>query len=91
MMKPPEELYPKQKAAEFDASGRPHHPFFYTAKPNFFYLLHVRKLVTIETGFYSLYVDAMFLVFRLQDIVNKMNSLNVILAAPGEPSEEAMG
>lgn len=40
MMRPPEELYPKQKAAEFDASGRPHHAFFYTGRPNFFFMLH---------------------------------------------------
>ncbi|CAL8110133.1 unnamed protein product [Orchesella dallaii] len=40
IMRPPQEVYPKQKAAQFDMSGRPHHPFFYTAKPNFYYLLH---------------------------------------------------
>ena len=41
MMKPPQEIYPKQKAAQFDMSGRPHHPFFYTDAPNFFYIMHV--------------------------------------------------
>ena len=40
MMKPPEEIFPQRKAAEFDESGRPHHSFFYTGKPNFFKLLH---------------------------------------------------
>jgi small subunit ribosomal protein S9 len=35
VMKPPEEIFPKQKDAEFDNEGRPFHPFFYTLKPNF--------------------------------------------------------
>jgi len=35
IMKPPEEIYPKQKEAEFDVDGRPFHPFFFTLKPNF--------------------------------------------------------
>lgn len=25
MMKPPDEIYPERKAAEFDEAGRPHH------------------------------------------------------------------
>lgn len=40
MMKPPEEVFPQRKAAEFDETGRPYHSFFYTSKPNFFKLLH---------------------------------------------------
>jgi small subunit ribosomal protein S9 len=39
-MKPPEEVFPQRKAAEFDESGRPHHSMFYTGKPNFFKLLY---------------------------------------------------
>merc|ERR1719203_936147 len=27
VMKPPEEIFPKQKEAEFDVEGRPYHPF----------------------------------------------------------------
>ena len=34
VLKPPEEIFPKQKEAEFDIEGRPFHPFFYTLKPN---------------------------------------------------------
>jgi small subunit ribosomal protein S9 len=45
IMRPPNEIFPKQKAAQFDASGRPHHPFFYTTKPNFFFLLHVNMYI----------------------------------------------
>jgi len=41
MMKPPEEIFPPRKAAEFDESGRPHHFLFYTGKPNLFQLLYV--------------------------------------------------
>ncbi|KPJ05789.1 28S ribosomal protein S9, mitochondrial [Papilio xuthus] len=40
LMKPPEEVFPARKAAEFDEAGRPHHYLFYTGKPNFFKLLY---------------------------------------------------
>jgi len=40
LMKPPEEVFPKQKDAEFDAEGRPYNPFFYTAAPQTTTLLH---------------------------------------------------
>ncbi|KAF5277480.1 hypothetical protein FQR65_LT03817 [Abscondita terminalis] len=40
MMKPPEEVFPQRKAAEFDESGRPFHFMFYTGKPNFYKLLY---------------------------------------------------
>lgn len=36
VMKPPEEIFPKQKEAEFDTEGRPFHPLFYTLKPNYY-------------------------------------------------------
>ncbi|XP_004922386.1 28S ribosomal protein S9, mitochondrial isoform X2 [Bombyx mandarina] len=39
-MRPPEDVFPARKAAEFDEAGRPHHCLFYTGKPNFFKLLH---------------------------------------------------
>ena len=35
VMKPPEEIFPAQKAQEFDYSGRPVHPFFFTKKPQY--------------------------------------------------------
>lgn len=35
MMKPPEEIYPRQKEAEFDVDGRPFDTFFYTGRPNY--------------------------------------------------------
>jgi len=35
IMKPPSEIYPRQKEAEFDAQGRPFQTFFYTLKPDF--------------------------------------------------------
>ncbi len=41
MMKHPDEIYPKRKAAEFDMNGRPFHSLFYTSKPNYYNLLHV--------------------------------------------------
>lgn len=39
-MKPPEQIYPQRKAAEFDEAGRPHHFLFYTGKPHFFQMMH---------------------------------------------------
>ncbi|KAF2884620.1 hypothetical protein ILUMI_21556 [Ignelater luminosus] len=39
LMRPPEEVFPQRKAAEFDEAGRPHHFLFYTGKPNFYKLL----------------------------------------------------
>lgn len=42
-MKPPEEVFPQRKAAEFDETGRPYHSMFYTCKPNFFQLLYVSR------------------------------------------------
>lgn len=48
MMKPPEEVFPQRKAAEFDETGRPHHSFFYTGKPNFFNFLHEIVTNTLE-------------------------------------------
>ena len=44
MMKPPDEIYPKCKAAEFDIRGRPYHSLFYTSKANYFQFLHVSLL-----------------------------------------------
>lgn len=43
IMKAPEEIFPKRKAAEFDESGRPHHSMFFTGRPNFFKLLFVSQ------------------------------------------------
>lgn len=40
MMKPPEDVFPREKAAEFDYSGRPFNYLFYTGKANFYCLLH---------------------------------------------------
>lgn len=40
LMKPPEEVFPSRKAAEFNEAGRPYHFLFYTGKPNFFKLMY---------------------------------------------------
>lgn len=34
-MKPPEEVFPARKEAEFDVTGRPYHFLFYTGQPSF--------------------------------------------------------
>uniref|UniRef100_A0A1B6M7P8 Small ribosomal subunit protein uS9m n=1 Tax=Graphocephala atropunctata TaxID=36148 RepID=A0A1B6M7P8_9HEMI len=39
-LKPPEEVHPPKKEAEFDETGRPHHFLFYTGKPNLYEYLH---------------------------------------------------
>jgi len=45
MMKHPDEIYPKRKAAEFDMNGRPFHSLFYTSKPNYYNLMHVYNTI----------------------------------------------
>lgn len=40
LLKPPEEVFPPKKDAEFDESGRPHHFLFYTGKPNYYECIH---------------------------------------------------
>ncbi|XP_001604005.2 28S ribosomal protein S9, mitochondrial [Nasonia vitripennis] len=40
VMKPPQDMFPPKKAAEFDESGRPFHSLFYTTKPNYYQALH---------------------------------------------------
>lgn len=52
VMKPPEEIFPRQKEAEFDLEGRPHHPFFYTLKPHLFAsIFHLRDQLEAVTIF----------------------------------------
>ncbi|CAN7989221.1 unnamed protein product [Ixodes hexagonus] len=50
LMKPPEEVYPAEKAAQFDYTGRPFHYLFYTTRPNYYSLLHdaVSKLAELN-------------------------------------------
>ncbi|XP_054718344.1 28S ribosomal protein S9, mitochondrial-like [Uloborus diversus] len=50
VMKPPEKMFPKEKAAQFDYSGRPFSPFFYTRKSNYYETLHniVRKFHELD-------------------------------------------
>jgi len=40
MMKHPEEVFTQRKEAEFDETGRPFHPLFYTGLPNYYQVLH---------------------------------------------------
>lgn len=40
MMKPPEKMFPREKAAQFDDTGRPFSSFFYTQKSNYHQILH---------------------------------------------------
>ncbi|CAG2115994.1 unnamed protein product, partial [Medioppia subpectinata] len=36
VMRPPTEIYPKKKTAQFDVEGKPFNSFFYTSQPNFY-------------------------------------------------------
>ncbi|XP_045126982.1 28S ribosomal protein S9, mitochondrial-like [Portunus trituberculatus] len=49
-MKHPSEVFIKKKAAEFDASGRPFHTFFYTGYPAFYEALHElgKTMISLE-------------------------------------------
>lgn len=40
VMRPPEDIFPQRKAAEFNEMGRPHHFLFYTGNPNYYKMLH---------------------------------------------------
>ncbi|XP_054922147.1 small ribosomal subunit protein uS9m isoform X2 [Dermacentor andersoni] len=40
IMKPPEDVFPREKAAQFDYSGRPFHYLFYTTRPHYYAVLH---------------------------------------------------
>lgn len=46
MMKPPEEIFPVKKEAEFDVTGRPFHFLFYSCHPNFYQILHVSIIIS---------------------------------------------
>lgn len=50
IMKSPRELYPKEKAAQFDHSGRPFSCFFYARKANFYEAMHqtVEKFTELD-------------------------------------------
>ena len=61
IMKPPEEVFPKQKATEFDNDGRPYHPFFFTQKPQFTQILyemaeHINNITSFGERMYTLRV-----------------------------------
>jgi hypothetical protein len=75
IMKPPKDIYPSKKAAQFDISGRPFHSMFYTIKPHYYKLLYVNKYsnkccfeIVFKLNFFSI---------NLQDIVENLNILDV--------------
>lgn len=72
LMKAPEEIFPKRKAAEFDESGRPHHSMFFTGRPNFFKLLFVRLTPPIDHSIQSLFETSFTLNFS-RTLLNKFN------------------
>uniref|UniRef100_A0A665T234 Small ribosomal subunit protein uS9m n=1 Tax=Echeneis naucrates TaxID=173247 RepID=A0A665T234_ECHNA len=46
LMKHPEEIFPKQKAVQWGADGRPFHFLFYTGKQAYYSLMHVSSAVS---------------------------------------------
>ena len=44
-LKPADEVFGKQKQSDFDRTGRPYHPFFYTFCPKYYEELHVSNLI----------------------------------------------
>jgi len=62
IMKPPEEVFPKQKSVEFDYNGRPFHPFFYTNKPQYTQIMyelaeHIGNIIAFSDRMRSLKVS----------------------------------
>ncbi|CAF3934626.1 unnamed protein product [Rotaria sordida] len=51
-MRPPEEMFPKEKAVQFDKAGRPFHFLYYTAKHNYYDVLHTvaNKIEELKKG-----------------------------------------
>ena len=61
-MKPPEEVFPKQKSVEFDYNGRPFHPFFFTNKPQYTQIMyelaeHIGNIIAFSDRMRSLKVS----------------------------------
>ena len=52
-MKPPEEVFPLQRSAEFDYAGRPHHPFYYTLKPLYIQTLYGKFPIITKGAYWS--------------------------------------
>uniref|UniRef100_A0A8C5DJ45 Small ribosomal subunit protein uS9m n=1 Tax=Gouania willdenowi TaxID=441366 RepID=A0A8C5DJ45_GOUWI len=50
IMKPPEEIFPKQRTVQWDADGRPFHFLFYTGKQSYYSLMHVGSVYIFETN-----------------------------------------
>ncbi|NP_001038861.1 small ribosomal subunit protein uS9m [Danio rerio] len=50
VMKHPEQIFPKQKAVQWDAEGRPFHFLFYTGKQSYYSLMHdvYDKMLVVE-------------------------------------------
>ncbi|XP_053722218.1 28S ribosomal protein S9, mitochondrial [Synchiropus splendidus] len=50
LMKNPEEIFPQQRAVQWDASGRPFHFLFYTGKQSYYSLMHETygKILSVE-------------------------------------------
>jgi len=62
IMKPPEEVFPKQKSVEFDYNGRPFHPFFFTNKPQYTQIMyelaeHIGNIIAFSDRMRSLKVS----------------------------------
>jgi len=71
-MRPPQEVFPQQKEAQFDETGRPYHTLFYTLRPNFFMTLHevVEKMRHLEQ-----LEDKGFTAGQLPDPAQKLSTL----------------
>ncbi|XP_067141140.1 small ribosomal subunit protein uS9m [Centruroides vittatus] len=50
IMKHPSQVFPKQKDAQFDITGRPNHSLFYTRWPHYHQIMHdiVKKMVELD-------------------------------------------
>ncbi|CAG2170520.1 unnamed protein product [Oppiella nova] len=68
LMRPPQEIYPKKKEAQFDAEGRPFSSFFYTSQPNFY-----------ETS----YVSAIAVAPKISEYLLKLNAFEDRLIRKG--------
>ncbi|KAL8190096.1 UNVERIFIED_CONTAM: hypothetical protein K2H54_039783 [Gekko kuhli] len=47
IMKHPTEIFPKQRAIQWDEGGRPFHFLFYTGKQSYYSLMHLNSLAAV--------------------------------------------
>lgn len=83
-MRPPQEIFPKKKEAQFDIDGRPFSSMFYTGKSNFYETCYVMT-------FHVCFVLNFDYLQKISEYMQKMNDFEDRLIRKGitSPPEDA--